>query len=75
MIISEKRSLGLIDNEEEENCSIIRKIRNEFAHNVKASFSDETIISLCDRLHFKAVDSGDVVVPPDASQACQSLGA
>ena len=43
-------ALGLIDDQERRECVILRKIRNEFAHKVKASFLDVKIKDLCSQL-------------------------
>jgi DNA-binding MltR family transcriptional regulator len=55
-------SLALISEIEYQECNVLRKIRNEFAHSVSASFSDQNIIDLCKGLHFSAKDYADVVV-------------
>lgn len=54
--------LGLISSAEYEDCDTIRRIRNEFAHIVSASFDDQRIEALCRKLHLSAKDYGDVVV-------------
>jgi mannitol operon repressor len=43
-------ALGLIDDQERRECVILRKIRNEFAHKVKASFLDVKIKDLSSQL-------------------------
>ena len=44
-------ALGLIDAHELNECEIIRKVRNEFAHAVHGlSFADNKVSALCDRL-------------------------
>lgn len=55
-------SLGLITDREYKEIEILKKIRNEFAHNFKATFNDQKIIDLCKTLKFSAKDYGDVVV-------------
>jgi len=39
--------LRLIDETEYKNLTVIRKIRNHFAHNLKASFDDQEVKDLC----------------------------
>ena len=44
-------ALGLIDAHELNECEIIRKVRNDFAHAVHGlSFADHKVSGLCDRL-------------------------
>lgn len=40
-------SLGLISTVERDECNLIRKVRNEFAHAVKMSFKNDRVASLC----------------------------
>jgi len=60
--IEAAHALGLISDTEHQDASIIRKIRNEFAHSIAISFSDERIKQITPKLHFKAEDYEDVVV-------------
>lgn len=46
--------LGLISDEERNDCDILRKIRNEYAHNHRTSFEDKNLIDLCKNLHHSA---------------------
>jgi hypothetical protein len=46
------RALGLITATEFEGCETLRKIRNEFAHNMYVSLASPKIQTLCDRLKF-----------------------
>ena len=55
-------ALGLISADEFEDLQRIRKVRNEFAHNHRATFSDPTIAGLCSALTHSAKDYGDIVV-------------
>jgi hypothetical protein len=48
-------SLGLISEREYNECDRLRKIRNEFAHNVQQSFDDQKIMDICANLTFAAV--------------------
>jgi len=54
--------LGLISDEERDDCDTLRKIRNEFAHNFRTSFADNKLVDLCKNLHHSAKDHGDVIV-------------
>ena len=56
--------LGLITDEERSDANTMRKIRNEFAHDHKASFEDQSIIDLCNNLHHSAKRGGDGVDDP-----------
>jgi hypothetical protein len=60
--IEATHSMGLISNEEHHDATVIRKIRNEFAHTLTASFDDQRIKDQCAALHSSAKDYGDVVV-------------
>ena len=55
-------ALGLITDREYQELKRLGKIRNEFAHRHRATFSDRTIIDRCRNLTFSAKDYGDVVV-------------
>ena len=55
-------SLGLISEDEYADLDLLRKVRNEFAHNVHVSFEDQRVRDLCKRLMHAAHDYGDVVV-------------
>jgi hypothetical protein len=55
-------ALGLLSEEEYRECERLRKIRNEFAHNVHSTFADQNLRDLCANLEFSAKDYGDVRV-------------
>ncbi len=55
-------ALGLISAPEYRDLETIRKIRNQFAHDHRTSFSDQGIVDRCRNLAFSAKDYGDVVV-------------
>ena len=62
-------ALGLISKPEHDDLHILRRIRNEFAHNIHASFQTQSIIDRCKLLQFKAHDytsleRGSIIVPP-----------
>lgn len=54
--------LGLMSEVEYRECELIRKVRNEFAHQIKVSFKTEKVVSLCAQLQLSAKDYGDVHV-------------
>ncbi len=54
--------MGLISDREYADLDMMRKVRNEFAHNVHISFEDQRVRDLCKRLTLAAKDYGDVVV-------------
>lgn len=54
--------LGLISETEYRECGLIRKVRNEFAHQIKVSFATEKVVRLCGQLQLSAKDYGDVRV-------------
>jgi mannitol operon repressor len=43
-------ALGLITDDEMRQCNIIRKIRNEFAHEIQVTFASGRLKDLCDNL-------------------------
>ncbi len=45
-------SLGLISEPEYRECDNLRKIRNEFAHNVHQSFEDQKVKDICRNLTY-----------------------
>jgi len=62
-------ALGLISKAEHDDLHVLRRIRNDFAHNIHASFKTQSIIDRCKLLQSKAhdywsPDLGEVVVPP-----------
>ncbi|WP_247494140.1 transcriptional regulator [Bradyrhizobium sp. 164] len=60
--IAAVRALGLLSETECQECELIRKIRNEFAHQVKMSFDDKKIQGLCSSLTYRAKPYADVAV-------------
>src|SRR5262249_28342328 len=52
-------ALGLIEDEEYQELVLIRRIRNELAHNAKASFDDPVIASRCQELKYRAPGDND----------------
>ena len=55
-------ALGLISEEEYCDLTSIRKIRNEFAHSHRATFSNVRVVQMCGNLKHSAKDYGGVVV-------------
>jgi hypothetical protein len=55
-------AMGLISEVEHQECELVRKVRNEFAHKVKMSFNDARIIGLCASLSMSAKPYGNVSV-------------
>jgi mannitol operon repressor len=45
-------AMGLISDEEYQECELMRKIRNEFAHKMKMSFNVDPVRSMCDAMHY-----------------------
>jgi mannitol operon repressor len=54
--------LGLLSEMEYRECELIRKVRNEFAHQIKVSFKTEKVANLCAQLQLSAKDYADVHV-------------
>lgn len=66
--------LGLISDKERDDCDVLRKIRNEFAHNHRASFTDNKLIDLCNNLNHSAKDYGEVVIGTYGQFSTGSIG-
>ncbi len=56
------QALGLISTDEFDDLQCIRKVRNDFAHNHRADFSDPGIARSCRELTHSAKDYSEVVV-------------
>ena len=72
-------ALGLIGKAEHDDLHILRRIRNDFAHKINASFEIQSIIDRCKLLQFKAYDydspeHGEVIVPPSAQFISAATG-
>ncbi len=67
-------SLGVVSEKEYRECERLRKIRNIFAHNIHASFSDQNVKDLCSNLEFSAKDYGDVRVGSRGQYATAATG-
>lgn len=55
-------ALGLISAREYRELETLRKIRNQFAHDHRISFSDQGIVDRCQNLAFSVKEAGDAVV-------------
>jgi DNA-binding MltR family transcriptional regulator len=67
--ITTSYALGLISKAEHDDLHILRRIRNDFAHNIHASFETQSIMDRCKLLQSKAhdytsVELGEVIVAP-----------
>ena len=60
--IAAVRALGLLSEVECQECDLVRKVRNEFAHQVKMSFDDKKIEGLCSSMTYRAKPYEDVTV-------------
>jgi len=49
-------AFGLISDEEFQECTLIRNIRNKFAHKMKVSFDQDPIRGMCSSMHYKVPD-------------------
>lgn len=54
-------SLGLISSEERSTLKVLSKVRNDFAHNVAASFKDDRVIGSLNSLKFAKFKDGMTV--------------
>lgn len=62
-------TLGLISEREHHDLTLLRKIRNDFAHDMHTSFETPSVVDRCKLLHHKAGDytsekMGEVTVDP-----------
>jgi len=62
-------TLGLISDREHHDLTLLRRIRNDFAHDMHTSFETPSVVDRCRLLHHKAHDytsekMGEVVVNP-----------
>ena len=65
--IAAATALGLINERESRECSLIRRIRNKFAHEVSPTFEDPGISDLCIELSYRAMPYDDVTVSAEGS--------
>lgn len=62
-------ALGLVSEDEHHDLTLVRRIRNDFAHDIHTTFETPSVVDRCRLLRLKAHDyssekMGDVVVPP-----------
>lgn len=62
-------ALGLVSDDEHHDLNQLRKIRNDFAHDIHTSFETQSVVDRCATLRLKAHDydnetSGKVIVAP-----------
>lgn len=67
--ISACYALGLISDDEHNDLTLVRRIRNDFAHDIHTTFETPNVVDRCRQLRLKAHDytsekMGDVVVAP-----------
>ena len=62
--IAATHAMGLISDDERAECDLIRKVRNEFAHKVKASFEDERVRGLCSALKYSVKPTPPATIAP-----------
>lgn len=72
-------ALGLIDDVEHHDITILRRIRNEFAHRLDASFEKQNIVDLCKNLKMKVHDHtnperGEIKIVPFAQYTTAATG-
>src|SRR6185437_3502798 len=72
-------ALGLINENERHDLTLIRKIRNDFAHDMHTTFDTPSVVDRCKELRFKAHDygskeMGDVVIPPAGQFQTDAVG-
>jgi hypothetical protein len=60
--ISAAYFLGLITKDEYHDLTLMRRIRNDFAHEVETTFDTPSVVDRCRLLRHKADDCGDVKV-------------
>lgn len=58
-------ALGLISDDEAADLTLIRKIRNQFAHELTSSFDTPAVRSRCSELKLRIPDSVELVVGQD----------
>lgn len=74
--IKATHALGLIRDREHKDLELMRHIRNQFAHNMFATFSDAAISDRCKQLYHAAHDYTDeaggriVMGPADQFRSC-----
>lgn len=59
-------ALGILSDDEFHDLEIVRKVRNDFAHQITTGFDNQSMASRCGNFKFSAKDYGQVVVDPEA---------
>lgn len=59
-------ALGIISDDEFHDLEIIRKIRNEFAHQITIGFDNQSVAMRCQNFRLAAADYGEVIVDPES---------
>lgn len=77
--ISACYALALVSKAEYEDLHILRRIRNDFAHNIHTSFATQSVIDRCKLLRHKAHDYhspslGEVTVSPRGQLTTAAVG-
>lgn len=67
-------TLGLITKNEHGDLTLIRRIRNEFAHELSTSFDTPSIKSRCAQLHHRAKEYGTVTVNAPGQFSTAAVG-
>ena len=72
-------ALGLISEREHHDLTLLRRIRNDFAHDIHTSFDTPSVIDRCKLLHHKAHDytseeMGELVTPPAGQFTTAAVG-
>lgn len=67
-------ALGLLSEKEFRECERLRKIRNVFAHDVHASFENQSVKDICKNLEMSAKDYEGVIVGPRGQFTSAAVG-
>jgi mannitol operon repressor len=59
-------ALGILSEDEFHDLEIIRKIRNDFAHQISIGFDNQSVGARCSNFKLSAKDYGQVVVDPES---------
>jgi mannitol operon repressor len=65
--------LGVISEDEFHDLEIVRKIRNEFAHQITTGFENPSVAARCGNFVHSAKAYGQVVVDPEAQFATAAI--
>jgi mannitol operon repressor len=72
-------ALGLVSENEHHDLTLVRRIRNDFAHDIHTTFDTPSVVDRCKLLRHKAHDytsekMGEVVVPPAGQFTTAAVG-